>query len=52
MLLTELMEVYGEEVVGHHKSLLELVLQRKETFMDTHMNVNVLTLTLIGFLKV
>ena len=52
MLLMELMVVYGEEMVGHHKSLLELVLQHKVTFTVIHMNVNVLIQILTGFLKV
>ena len=51
-LLTELTVVYGEEMEEHPKNLLGLDLQLKVIFMDIHMNVNVLTQSLIGFLMV
>ena len=50
--LMEHMEVYGEEMEDHHKNLSELDLLHKEIFMVILMNVNVMTLNLIGFLKV
>ena len=52
MLLMVLMEVFGEEVVGLPKNLLVLDLLHRVTFMGMLMNVNVLTQSLIGFLKV
>ena len=52
MLLMALMEVFGEEVVELLKNLLALDLLRRVTFMGMLMNVNVLTQSLIGFLKV
>ena len=49
MHLMEHTEVCGEEMEDHLKNLSELDLLHKEIFMVILMNVNVMTLNLIGF---